>query len=78
MALSIKQLLAQKSITEMEHLPYSPDLAPNDFWLFLKIKSALKGQRFQDNKDKKCDNSIESYFTPGFPKMFPTVAISLG
>jgi hypothetical protein len=25
-----------------------PNLVPNDFWLFSKIKSALKGQRFQD------------------------------
>jgi hypothetical protein len=23
--------------------PYSPDLAPNNFWLFLKVKAALKG-----------------------------------
>jgi hypothetical protein len=30
--LSVKQFLAQKSITEMEHSPYSPDFAPNDFW----------------------------------------------
>jgi hypothetical protein len=27
--------------------PYSPDLALNDMWQFPKIKSALKGQRFQ-------------------------------
>jgi len=47
-ALSVKQFLIQKSITEMEHLPSFPDLAPNDFWLFSKIKSALKGRRFQD------------------------------
>jgi hypothetical protein len=34
-ALSVKQFLAQKSITKMEHpIPLSPDLAPNDFWLF--------------------------------------------
>jgi hypothetical protein len=42
-ALSFKQFLAQKSITEMECPPSSSDLAPNDFWLFPKIKSALKG-----------------------------------
>jgi hypothetical protein len=35
-ALSVKQFLAQKSITEMEHPPYSLDKAPNDFWLFPK------------------------------------------
>jgi histone-lysine N-methyltransferase SETMAR len=40
---SVKQILAQKSITEMKHPPYFPDLAPNDFWLFPEIKSALKG-----------------------------------
>ena len=26
---------------------YSPDLAPCDFWLFPKLKSPLKGKRFQ-------------------------------
>jgi hypothetical protein len=30
-SLTSKQFLDQKSITEMEHLHYSPDLAPNDF-----------------------------------------------
>jgi hypothetical protein len=37
-----KQFLAQKSITEMEHPPYSPDLVPNDFYLFPKINVCLK------------------------------------
>ena len=31
--------------------PYSPDLAPCDFWLFPKLKSALKGQIFVDLSD---------------------------
>ena len=31
----------------VEHPPYSPDLAPSDFFLFPKIKSALKGTRFE-------------------------------
>jgi hypothetical protein len=38
--------MAQKSTTEMELLPFSPDMALNDFWLFPKIMSALKGERF--------------------------------
>jgi transposase len=50
-ALSVKQFLAQKSITVMGHQPYCPDLAPNDFWLFTEIKSALKERRFQDTED---------------------------
>jgi hypothetical protein len=45
---SVMQFLAQKSITEMEHLPYSPDLALKNFWLFQKINSALKGRIFHD------------------------------
>jgi len=32
----------------MGHPLYSPNLAPNDFWLFLKMKSTLRGKRFQD------------------------------
>jgi histone-lysine N-methyltransferase SETMAR len=35
----------------MEHPPCSPELTPNDFWLFTKIKSDLKGRRFQDIED---------------------------
>jgi hypothetical protein len=47
-ALFVMQFVAQKSMTGMAHPSLSPDLAPNDFWLFTKIKSALKGLRFQD------------------------------
>jgi hypothetical protein len=57
----------------VEHPPYSPDLASNDFWLFTEIKSALKGRIFQDieavQKEKKYDNGSESYSTTGVPKM---------
>jgi len=45
-ALSVKRCLAKNKIPVMEHPPYSPDLAPCDFFLFPKIKSALKGTRF--------------------------------
>jgi hypothetical protein len=37
----------------MKHPFCSPDLAPNGFWLFPNIKSALKRRRFQDIKDIK-------------------------
>ncbi|PNF22264.1 RING-box protein 1A [Cryptotermes secundus] len=35
--------LARKGITVLDHPPYSPDLAPADFWLFPKVKLAMKG-----------------------------------
>jgi hypothetical protein len=28
------------------HHPYSPDLAPSDFWFFPELKETLKGQHF--------------------------------
>jgi hypothetical protein len=42
----------------MEHPPYSPDLVPNDLWLFPKIKSVLKKRRFQDTKDIKIMTTV--------------------
>jgi hypothetical protein len=35
----------------MDHPPYSPDLVPCDFWLFPKLKTALKGQRLANIPD---------------------------
>ena len=33
--------------------PYSPDLAPSDFHLFLILKSFLDGRRFHDDNEVK-------------------------
>ncbi|GFV55775.1 hypothetical protein TNCV_167601 [Trichonephila clavipes] len=41
-ALSVKQFSVGKRITMLEHPPYSQDLAPYDFYLFLKIKNELR------------------------------------
>jgi len=35
------------TVPVLEHPPYSPDLAPCDFFSFPKIKSTLKGNRFE-------------------------------
>ena len=32
--------------TRMIHPPYSPDLAPSDFWLFGFLKEKMKGENF--------------------------------
>jgi histone-lysine N-methyltransferase SETMAR len=45
-ALSIREFLAKKNIPVLPHPPYSPDLAPCDFYLFPKLKSKLKGHHF--------------------------------
>ena len=35
----------------MDHPPYSPDLSPSDFHLFLHLKKLLGGKRFDDDDD---------------------------
>jgi hypothetical protein len=50
-ALAVWEFLAKKSIMKLDHPPYSLDLALCDFWLFPKLKTALKGHKFSDNAD---------------------------
>lgn len=38
--------LKEKSVEIMTHCPYSPDLSPNDFFLFPTVKQKMRGQRF--------------------------------
>ena len=42
------------------HPPYSPDLAPSDFFLFRHLKKHLCGQRFQTKDALR--HSVEEYF----------------
>jgi histone-lysine N-methyltransferase SETMAR len=37
--------------TAVPHAPYSPDLAPSDFWLFPKLKKTLRGQYFSSDAE---------------------------
>jgi transposase len=41
----VKGFLAKNNVTTLEHPPYSHDLAPAAFYLFSRMKSALKGRR---------------------------------
>lgn len=50
-AIRVRQFLAQHNVTVIDHPPYSPDLAPADFFLFPRLKSVLKGARFSDVDD---------------------------
>jgi histone-lysine N-methyltransferase SETMAR len=62
----VREFLASKQITVLEHPPYSPDLAPSDFFLFPKIKEILKGRHF----DETDDGSSEGHSTKPLPKLF--------
>jgi histone-lysine N-methyltransferase SETMAR len=36
-------------LARASHLPFSPDLAPSDFYLFGKAKTAMMGTTFEDD-----------------------------
>jgi transposase len=46
-SLLIREFLTKHETTVVPQPPYSPDLAPADFFLFPQLKSSLKGRRFQ-------------------------------
>ncbi len=50
---SMKAYLAATGPPVLKHMLYSPDLAPCDFFLFPKIKSALKGTWFESMEGVK-------------------------
>ena len=42
------------------HPPYSPDLAPSDYWLFADLKKMLQGKRIGSNEEVIAET--EAYF----------------
>ena len=42
-AIRVRQFLAQMMVAVLDHPPYTPDLAPADFFLFPRLKAAIKG-----------------------------------
>lgn len=45
-AFAALDFLCRKNVETVPHPPYSPDLAPNDFFLYPTAKKSLKGRRF--------------------------------
>ncbi|CAH1998073.1 unnamed protein product [Acanthoscelides obtectus] len=46
-----RQYLTEDNLELLDHPPYIPDLSPNDFFTFPKIKNRLRGQRFQSPEE---------------------------
>ncbi|CAH2008968.1 unnamed protein product [Acanthoscelides obtectus] len=46
-----RQSLTEENVELLDHPPYNPDLSPNDFFTFPKIKNRLRGQRFQSPEE---------------------------
>ena len=50
----------QRGFKILPHPPYSPDLAPSDFFIFPSLKKHQKGQRFHSNED--VISAVEEWF----------------
>ena len=44
---TVQEYLKESGLDVLDHLPYSLDLAPCDFWLLAKLKEMLAGHRFE-------------------------------
>ncbi|GBP96595.1 Mariner Mos1 transposase [Eumeta japonica] len=55
-----RQALKDTGFSEIDHLPYSPDLAPSDYFLFSNLRKELRGRRFVD--DNQIKMTVESHF----------------
>ncbi|UYV66801.1 hypothetical protein LAZ67_4002890 [Cordylochernes scorpioides] len=47
----VTSFLAKNGTEILPQSPYSPDIAPNDFFLFPKLKAVLKGRHFDTRED---------------------------
>jgi len=71
-SLLIRSYLAKHQTSVVPHPPYSPDLVPADFFLFPKLKTTLKGCRFQtieeiqENEIRELHAITESAFQEAF------------
>jgi len=55
-ALVLRDHFARNSTHIVPQPPYSPDLAPCDFWLFPKLKRPLRGHRFESIEEIKAES----------------------
>ena len=68
----IQDFLAKNGMPLVRQAPYSPDLAPWDFWLFPTLKTTLKGKRFQSREDiiQKSSEELRSIPEEQFQRTF--------
>ena len=67
-----KFFLQKKNLQLLPHPPYSPDLAPCDFFLFPKLKEQLRGRTFQTEKglDRAIAKILKDLSENGFLEVF--------
>jgi len=63
-AVTTNEFLAKHDLSSLPHPPYSPDLAPCDFFLFPQLKKTMKGRRFNyvEKNSSQCDETTEGHY----------------
>ncbi|CAK9809343.1 Histone-lysine N-methyltransferase SETMAR [Anthophora plagiata] len=59
-SLAVRTKLLEFDWDVLPHPPYSPDLAPSDYYLFLSLKNFLRNRKFKSVNEVK--NGLEEYF----------------
>ena len=59
-SLQTRKKLAELGWDILLHPPYSPDIAPSDFYLFRCLQNSISGKKFTD-KDA-CKNYLDEFF----------------
>jgi hypothetical protein len=62
--MSVREFLASKQITVLEHPPYSTELAPSDIFLFPKVKEILRRRHFDDIDEIRSNTMATLKATP--------------
>lgn len=63
-----KAAVAKCGFEEIRHPPYSPDLAPSDYYLFSRLKADLRGRRF--SSDDEVAQAVFAHFEDKTPEYF--------
>jgi hypothetical protein len=71
-----QDLVATFGWEQFDQPPYSPDLVPSDFHVFLYQKTFLGGLQFHDDKAKEAINTcfalqVASFYDAGIQKVVP-------
>jgi hypothetical protein len=68
----VREFLAGKQMTALEHPPYLPYLAVNDFFLFPEIKEILEVRHFDDIDNIRSNTTAALKVIPQnpVPKLF--------
>jgi histone-lysine N-methyltransferase SETMAR len=67
---NVRNFLESKGLKEIDHPPYSPDLAPCDFWLFDYIKERLDDEESAETLARSITNVLSSIPVSEYRKTF--------